>query len=177
MQKFSCVHITNSMSECAEISLFIHKSQRTNSLCIVPHPDSQLVLSPDIFYRSNRKRDFFPVSDDLKCHLWIIQLRKILDQLFFTVHRLVIKCHNIITRLHNIFCRILCKSLLRNNFSGINHQYTVCLHIDSDRVTGYHDRFTVRRGNLHIFKWKYTEDPGFQKIASVTRYSNCIIKT
>ena len=29
MQKFSCVHITNSMTECSEIPLFIHKSQYT----------------------------------------------------------------------------------------------------------------------------------------------------
>ena len=158
MKKLSGIYIADSMTKCSVISILINKCECPDSLCIISHPYTQLILALDIFYRTQRQRNLFSFSYYLQLHSILFQLFKIFYKIFFSFNNFIIKCNDIISRLYNFFCRFLRTAFFRNNLTGINYQYSVGFHIDSDSAsTDKHCR-TVCGDYFDIFKRYHSQN-------------------
>ena len=111
LQKLSCIYIADSMSQCSVSSVLIYKSQSTDSLRIISHPDSKLICPLHIFHRSEGERNDLVVSQHFYFYILTIQCPDIFNQFSLGMYDLRIKCHNVVSWFYNVFGRFSGNSL------------------------------------------------------------------
>ena len=176
MKKLPCIHITDSMTQGAVTAFFVHEGEGSDALGIVPYPDTQLVFSSGILYRSQWHRNFFSVSYNIQNHILSVQNFQILHQFLFVAYLLFIKCHNIISGSDNIFCRLPCSSSFTQDLSCINDQNALCFHINSHCTSAYIHRTGLCGSHFDILKWYHSQKSAGQQITAFSGHSDRILK-
>ena len=139
------------MSECAKAAVLPVVGQCSDPGKIIPHPDSKAVFSRLAFDRIHGYFHILPLphhSDDLTSAAVAVNL---VHQLLFPAHRLPVHAHNIIPALHQILRRAALIAPRIRNLCSAEHQDSVRLHIDTDRLAARSHLLSVDHHHLHVF--------------------------
>ena len=123
------------------------------SLCIISHPDSELVFFfyiPDCFCFNP---DIFTVPPDCKNNFLFFQFFHLFDQFIFSLYCCIIDFLDIISCLYKMTGGILFHTVLTLNCICSKHHNTFCLQINTDwHPARYHQLLVHRTGIYLLFK-------------------------
>ena len=153
------------MAKSTEPSIFVHISQGSDSLCIVPHPDAKLIVSFLIFHRRQGQGNRLFSPADLQCYRFSAKICKILQKILLALDPVLIKSHNIISRLYNVPGRFFHLTTFRKDLACINDQNSFRLHINTYCISACIYFFCSYIFYLHILKRDHSQESAVQLIA------------
>ena len=142
-----CIRIMNPMSQSSELILFCQKCNRSKTLYIIPHPDSQLIFTGRGLHCLQSDLYQFSPSPYCQFHLLTGKLFQFFQQFFFSTDFFLIDCFDIVSAFHHSLCRFVHFPIDSFYLLRIKNQYSVRFHINSCRHTSH--RYFFR---LHCFR-------------------------